>query len=97
MAWVNPRLEELIAGLPGVVEARKDVAEEIGRSAAWNLAHHRETGSASIRVEHDRLDSDVILDDPASLSIEFGRGEFTRSDGVTVGAMEGLHILRDAI
>jgi len=96
VAWVDPRCAELIASLPGVVEAREDAAEEIGGAAAANLARHRETGAASIRVVHDDLDSFVILDDPASVAIELGRGEFTRADGVTVGAMEGLHVLRDA-
>lgn len=95
MASVTEKLELLVAGMPGVRNAREELAEELGREAQWRLGQHRETGDASIEVVHDRLDSYVVLDDDASLSIEFGRGEFTRPDGVKVGAMEGLHILRD--
>lgn len=68
-----------------------------GRAAA-NLSAHRESGRARIDVKsHGRADFQVVLDDPASLSIEFGRSAFTRSDGVEVGAMEGLHVLSRAI
>jgi hypothetical protein len=97
VAEIYRNAARLVAGLPGVVGVREDAAEEIGRAAESNLSRHRESGDSSIVVTHDRLDSDVILDDPASLSIELGRGQFTRPDGVTIGAMEGLHILRDAI
>ena len=97
MAEVYADVEKMIAGLPGVRAERRKAAEEIGVKARARLSAHRETGSASITVVHDRLDSDVVLDDPASLSIEFGRGEFTRSDGRTIGAMEGLHILGGAV
>jgi hypothetical protein len=97
VAEVYPNTERLIAGLSGVRAFRRKSAEEIGVSARARLAAHRETGGASIVVEHSELDSDVILDDPAALSIEFGRGQFTRADGRTIGAMEGLHILSGAL
>jgi hypothetical protein len=97
VAEVYANVEDVIADLPGVRRERRKAAEEIGVKARARLSAHRETGAASITVEHDRLDSDVVLEDPASLSIEFGRGEFTRSDGATVGAMEGLRILGGAL
>lgn len=77
--------------------ATKDAAARIARRAEANLAGHRETGRAKIRVEHGAVDSYVVLDDPASLSIEFGRSAYSTKGGRTVGAMEGLHVLSRAL
>jgi hypothetical protein len=77
--------------------ATSPAAVAVGARASALLAAHRETGSAQIVVEHGAVDSYVVLDDPASLSIEFGRGEYTRGDGRRVGAMEGLHVLSRAV
>lgn len=72
-------------------------AEAVGGRARAVLAGHRDTGAASIRVDHGPIDSYVVLDDPASLSIEFGRAGYTRPDGAYVGPAEGLHVLGRAI
>lgn len=72
-------------------------AEAIGGRARTALAGHRRTGSAKIEVKHGPVDSLVSLVDPAVLSIEFGRGGFTRDDGHYVGPAEGLHILGRSI
>jgi hypothetical protein len=77
--------------------ATRATAEIIGGRARARLEAHRDTGDASIKVEHGAIDSHVILDDEASLSIEFGRAGFTRKDGAYVGPAEGLHILSGAI
>jgi hypothetical protein len=73
------------------------VTEEIAARVSSNLASHHKSGRAQIKVEHGYINDYVILDDPASLSIEFGRGEYTRDDGVTIGAAEGLHVLSRAV
>jgi hypothetical protein len=72
-------------------------AEAIAGRARARLAAHYVTGDATIRVEHGPVDSLVILDDKAGLSIEHGRAGYTRPDGAYVGPSEGLHILGGAI
>jgi uncharacterized protein DUF5403 len=89
--------ERRLAASGGVQKAVHAAADEIGARARALLAAHRQTGNASIKVDHSGIDSEVILDDPASLSIEFGRGGFTRKDGQYVGPAEGLHILARSI
>lgn len=78
--------------------AVESTAEEIAGRARTLLAQHRKTGAAGIAVDHSGIDSEVYIDDPAGLSIEFGHGAYVRkSDGAHIGAMEGLHILRRAL
>lgn len=90
--------ERRLAATGGVQKAVHATADEIGGRARSLLAAHHETGAASIKVDHSGIDSEVILDDPASLAIEYGRSGFTRkSDGHYIGPMEGLHILGRSI
>jgi len=89
--------ERRLAASRGVQAVVHATANEIGARAKALLAAHRQTGNASIKVDHSGIDSEVILDDPASLSIEYGRGGYTRKDGTYVGPAEGLHILGRAI
>lgn len=89
--------ERQLAASRGVQRVVHAAANEIGARARGLLSAHRVTGNAEIKVDHSGVDSEVTLDDPASLSIEFGRGAYTRADGRRVGAMEGLHILGRAI
>lgn len=90
-------IEKRLARTRGVRAAVKVTAEAIGDKARANLAGHRETGESRIVVQHDAVDSLVILDDPASLSIEFGHAAYVRKDGRHVGASEGIHVLRGAL
>lgn len=90
-------IERRLATLPGVKAKRRAAAEVIAAKARANLAAHRDTGASSIKVEHGPVDSLVILDDPASLSIEFGHGGYVRKSGAVVGPSEGLHILGRAV
>lgn len=82
-----------IAHMPGVKKAVRAKGREIqGRAEALFAAHNRPGGH---EITGERRDTDylVSLVGPAPLSVEFGRGPFTRDDGVHVGPMEGLHIL----
>lgn len=97
MASVTGGLDAIVAHMPGVRGPVRQAAEAIAARARGNLAGHHVTGRARIVVEPAGIDMLVVLDDPASLSIEFGRGAFTRSDGRYVGAMEGLHVLSRAV
>lgn len=89
------KIEKLIARHQ-VVQARLD--KEIGRAqlrAEAKLAQHRsnrDTNHARIETSKGRIDRWLTLDDPAGMSIEFGRAP--DEDGR--GGMEGLRILRDA-
>ena len=99
MAEVNRNLDRELSRLPGVTAQVRATAGRIATTAEQVLAGHRtgEVDGARIEVRHERVDSLVVLEDPASLSIEFGRSEFTTGAGRTVGAMEGLHILGRAV
>lgn len=96
MARVYKRADAIVARRPGVKKAVYAKGAEIGDKAKALLAEHRVTGNAHIEVKQHKVDTIVALNDPAALSIEYGRGEYTRDDGVTVGAMEGLYILHRA-
>lgn len=89
--------ERRLAAAGGVQKVVHATADAIGGRARAILAQHRVSGAASIRVDHSGIDSEVILDDPASLSIEYGRGGYTRADGAYVGPAEGLHVLGRAL
>lgn len=98
MAEVYPWVDARMARMAGVKKVRRAAAVTIGAKAKAKLASHRAEGDSSIKVQHGPVDSLVILDDPAALSIEFGRGAYTRkSDGAEIGPMEGLHILSSAL
>lgn len=90
-------IEKRLARTRGVRAAVRVAAEGIADKARANLAEHRETGESRIVVVHDAVDSLVVLDDPASMSIEFGHGAYVRKDGRHVGASEGIHVLRGAL
>jgi hypothetical protein len=93
MAEVSRYAVKVVASLPGVKVARRAAAEALGQEARANLRAHRETGASRIVVRHRTRDSFVELVDAAALSIEFGRGGYTRRDGKRIGPAEGLHIL----
>lgn len=95
MVYIRPAIDKTIAHMPGVKEAVHSEADEIGARARSNLAAHRAEGEAEIQVDHRNPDAWVSLVDPAAVSIEYGRSEYTR-DGVTVGAMDGLYIIHRA-
>lgn len=93
MVSLDAGLERLVSHDATVIAAIRAQATTLAMAAGADLARHRETGNAHIEVEDGRPDSLVSLVDEAALSIEYGRGEYTRKDGTTVGAAEGLHIL----
>jgi hypothetical protein len=76
---------------PGV----REFGEKIGDRATLFLAAHTHTGSAEITVTQargDRGDVYVNLDDPAAISIEYGREPTAEH-----GGMDGLYVLHRAI
>lgn len=83
-------LHRILAGHAGVREARRSLASEIGDTAEGILGAHRDTGRASISVEHSRLDSFVSLNDPGgnAMSIEFGH-----TDKRSGKRVDGVHAL----
>ena len=93
MATVYGWVDEYVAHLGGVRRTVAGHGDDLAARARARLAAHRETGAASIDVDHGAVDTVVSLVDPAALSIEFGRGGYVRGDGVHVGPMDGLHIL----
>lgn len=88
-------VNRIVSRVPGVRDAVKDHADQIGRRAEARLAAHRLTGDTRVGVEHGRTDSWVYMDDTrgqgAALSIEFGHAD--RKTGRTV---PGLYVLYGA-
>ena len=89
---LKPRmtLHRILAGHTAVRQARRALAEQIGQEADATLSAHRDSGKASISVEHSRLDSFVSLNDPGgnAMSIEFGH-----TDKRSGKHVDGLHAL----
>lgn len=86
MAFVDPRTDEIVAHLDGVIAAVAAEAAWRGARAEAILRAHFRTGASSIEVTHGAVDSWVSLVDDAAVSIEFGRtgatGKRGRSQGV---------------
>lgn len=78
----------------GVQDAVHDKAEEIGQRAELRLSGHRRTGAANVLVKRGDVDSYVILDDDAAMSIEFGHW-YTNGNGEPK-YVPGLYIITGA-
>jgi hypothetical protein len=92
---IYPYCNELVARLPGVIDAVHDKAQQGGRRAETILRAHHHEGDARIEVTQGTTDSFVSLVDPAAFSIEFGRTGARgrgRSQGIfaVTGAFGGL-------
>lgn len=76
-------------------DAVRDKADELAVRSRQRLESHRHSGRSSIEVEHGKVDSFVVLDDPGpdgnALAIEFGR------KGGEHGATQGVYALSYAI
>jgi hypothetical protein len=93
MAKVYPGTDAHVAHMRGVKKAVRVKRDEVAALARADLAGHRATGDHSIKTASEDTDGLVILEGRSPLSVEFGRSAYVRSDGVHVGAMEGLNIL----
>lgn len=90
MAWVNPRIAEILAHTPeakATVRATRDRGEAIAQAL---FAPHDNPGGHEITTQDDRVDALLSLDGPAPLSVEFGHWS---GDGENRRYVEGLHIL----
>jgi hypothetical protein len=89
--WVDPRCDEIVAHLPGVIGAVHDTAKAGGARAEAILAAHRAEGHSRITVTRGSVDSFVSLDDTrgdhAAAAIEYGRS------GGRAGPTQGIHAL----
>lgn len=95
--FVRDDVDSIAAHMTGV---KAEVVTEGKRREALaraRLAQHRHSGAAQVTGHREDTDYVVELADEAALSIEYGREGFTREDGVSVGPMEGLHILGRAM
>jgi len=91
MATVNPRCNDIVAHLRGVIGAVHDTAKEGAARAEAVLAAHHHEGHARITVTRGSVDSFVNLDDTrgdrAAAAIEYGRS------GGRSGASQGINAL----
>lgn len=97
MAVVYPGTDGHVAHLAGSKAAVRELRDEVAARARADLEARRVTGDHQILVAMQDTDGLVILEGRSPLSVEYGRGEYTRvgADGqlVYVGPMDGLHIL----
>ena len=93
MAWVDPRLDEIIAGHRGVRGVLREIRDDGAARAKALLAPHDQTGGSKITKSRGKIDFFWSLEDaddgpgePAAYAIEFGYS----TDGAPV---QGLHII----
>jgi hypothetical protein len=70
---IYDRCNEIVAHLPGVIDAVHDEAKERAGIAEGILRAHFHEGESKIEVTRGSVDSWVSLVDPNAVSIEFGR------------------------
>lgn len=73
-------IQKIVAMSDDVQDGLDDFQLEVALRAESLLRQHRETGNAKIELERGRIDRYVVLDDPAALSIEFGRAGYIDPD-----------------
>lgn len=96
MAIVYKSTDEIVAHLPGVVNAVHKEGRKITKRARVIRGAHFDQGQARIEGNAHGIDYLISLVDKAALSIEFGRSEYTRDDGVRIGGHAPLAIIRRA-
>lgn len=86
-------IRDMVAHLPGVIDAVYDNAKTIKKEAEARLTMHRyykDDNAAEVTMSRGDVDSFVSLEDPAAIPIEFGwrtpKGKF----------VPGLHIITGA-
>lgn len=90
----HDEVNAFIAHLPGVKATVWAEGKKIQARAEALFASHDRPGGHHITGGKGITDYVVSLEGPVPVVIEFGREAFTRkSDGVHIGAMQGLHIL----
>ena len=98
MAEVTPNLDARLAHQSFIYQQVKAVGVGIEARAKARLGeHHTDHPESKIVAHRESTDYVIELIDEAAASIEFGREAGTTESGRHYGAMEGLHILRDAI
>jgi hypothetical protein len=93
VATVYAGTDAYVAHMRPVKAAVRAKRDEVAAAARANLAAHRETGNHRIRTAMEDTDGLVILEGRNPISVEYGRGGYTRADGRYVGPMDGLQIL----
>ena len=94
MAWVNPRIAQIVAQQPEVVAAVRKVRDEVAETAEALFASHDRPGRHEITTQDEKIDSLVSLDGPAPAAVEFGHWA---GKGANHRFVEGLHILGRAV
>jgi hypothetical protein len=94
-------LEKILAVNDGVQAELEARTFEMAVRAEADLLAHRDSGDASIDIEHENVDWYVVLSDErgqkAALSIEYGRAEGVDEEtGRRIAPMEGLFVLHRA-
>lgn len=97
MATVSKNANAQVARLKPVKAAVEARAEILAARARTLLSQHTETGSAKIKVTRGKIDSFISLEDPAAISIEYGREAGVSANGRRYGAQEGLYIMHRTI
>ena len=88
MAFVDPRIADTVAHMPGVKAAVRAERDKMAAVADGLFASHDHPGGHEIVKENGRTDALFSLDGPAPLSVEFGHWTPGHKRHV-----EGLHIL----
>lgn len=94
MAYVNPRVGQIVEDLPEVEAAVRDARDRIAAFAEGLFASHDKPGGHEIVTHDDPTSDDALIDfiGPAPLAVEFGHWTPDHDEFV-----EGLHVLSRAI
>ncbi|MFE6494126.1 DUF5403 family protein [Streptomyces sp. NPDC057748] len=93
MAWVDPRIEGIVAHLPAVVNKVSAELDERATRVEAVVVAHTKTGdlASSLKVERNRTDSTVSIADPWVIAINYGHR------AVNGRWVEGIHAIEAAL
>ncbi|MFG2620735.1 DUF5403 family protein [Streptomyces sp. NPDC048507] len=99
MGWVDPRTNEIAAGLPGVKSALKEAAERQKAKVMAKAAGHVESGWLinHIEVQEHEKGYAIVFTDPNILSINYGHWYRRTKKGPPIKWVDGIHIIEEGL
>lgn len=99
MGWVDPRTNEIVAGLPGVTAALKETAETQKAKIVAAAAQHRKTGAliSSISIRRHNKGYAIVFADPNIISINYGHWLRETEMGPKLKWVDGIHIIEEGL
>lgn len=99
MGWVDPRTNEIVAGLPGVTAALKEAAERQKAKVMAKAAGHVDSGWLINHIDIRRHNKGyaIVFTDPNIISINYGHWLRETKRGPKLRWVEGIHIIEEGL